>query len=217
MLDAEAASFGTSDASDIATRTETRSRMSALNTPSRHGSLHVEPRGVRRTVQHYLRDLVYGANDGIITTFAVVAGVTGGALTGRVVLIVGAANLLADGLSMAVGNYLSIRSNESVRRVQALPEEESQPVRHAFATFLAFAVAGAVPLLPFVVSGVSGQQQVVLSSAATLAALFGVGSLRATVTDESWWKSGLEMFGLGVLVAIVAYGAGLLVAAVLST
>jgi vacuolar iron transporter family protein len=179
---------------------------------SPHGSLHVVPRGVRGTVQHYLRDLVYGANDGVITTFAVVAGVSGGALSERVVLIVGAANLLADGLSMAVGNYLSIRSNESVRRTQGVPEEESQPVRHALATLVAFAVVGALPLAPFLVSGLSSQQHFVLSCGATLAALFGTGASRASVTDESWWASGLEMLALGVVVAVVAYGAGLLVA-----
>jgi len=56
-------------------------------------SLHVEPEGLVATTRHYIRDLVYGANDGVITTFAVVAGVTGGALSPRAVLIVGAANL----------------------------------------------------------------------------------------------------------------------------
>jgi VIT1/CCC1 family predicted Fe2+/Mn2+ transporter len=71
-------------------------------------SLHVEPEGFVATTRHYIRDLIYGANDGVITTFAVVAGVTGGALSARAVLIVGVANLLADGLSMGVGNYLSI-------------------------------------------------------------------------------------------------------------
>jgi VIT1/CCC1 family predicted Fe2+/Mn2+ transporter len=65
-------------------------------------------RGLRCHHRHYIRDLIYGANDGVITTFAVVAGVTGGALSARAVLIVGVANLLADGLSMGVGNYLSI-------------------------------------------------------------------------------------------------------------
>ena len=43
-------------------------------------SLHREPAGVVQIARHYIRDMVYGANDGIITTFAVVAGVTGGAL-----------------------------------------------------------------------------------------------------------------------------------------
>ena len=71
-------------------------------------SLHVEPEGFVATTRHYIRDLIYGANDGVITTFAVVAGVTGGALSARAVLILGVANLLADGLSMGVGNYLSI-------------------------------------------------------------------------------------------------------------
>ena len=103
----------------------------------RRDSLHVVPRGPRATAQHYIRDLVYGANDGIITTFAVVAGVTGGALSPRAVLIVGAANLLADGLSMGVGNYLGIRAEEGSRALQGLPEAEASPVKHGLATFLA--------------------------------------------------------------------------------
>ncbi len=69
-------------------------------------SIHVEPHGAAGIARHYIRDLIYGANDGIITTFAVVAGVAGGSLSQSAVLIVGAANLAADGLSMAVGNFL---------------------------------------------------------------------------------------------------------------
>ena len=61
-------------------------------------SLHVAPAGAAATARHYLRDMVYGATDGIITTFAVVAGVAGGSLPARVALIIGAANLVADGL-----------------------------------------------------------------------------------------------------------------------
>jgi VIT1/CCC1 family predicted Fe2+/Mn2+ transporter len=90
-------------------------------------SLHNEPAGVSRIARHYVRELIYGTSDGIITTFAVVAGVAGGGLSLRVVLIIGAANLVADGLSMAVGNYLVIRSNESVLQAQDLPEEEASP------------------------------------------------------------------------------------------
>src|SRR5512145_2328402 len=100
-------------------------------------SNHIEPRGAMQVARHYIRELIYGANDGIITTFAVVAGVAGGGLSLRVVLVIGAANLAADGLSMAVGNYLSIRSHESVLEAQDLPEEEALPFRHAAATFAA--------------------------------------------------------------------------------
>ncbi|MGE0446877.1 MAG: VIT1/CCC1 transporter family protein, partial [Vicinamibacterales bacterium] len=101
--------------------------------------------------RHYIRDLVYGANDGIITTFAVVAGVTGGTLSPVTVLVLGVANLVADGLSMAVGNYLGIRSDERVREAQQLPEQEAFAVRHAGAPCLAFGAAGAVPLVPYVI------------------------------------------------------------------
>lgn len=68
----------------------------------------------------YLKEIVYGGNDGIITTFAVVAGFTGsqagniGSLPIITVLIFGFANLFADGVSMALGNFLSTRSEQEV-------------------------------------------------------------------------------------------------------
>jgi VIT1/CCC1 family predicted Fe2+/Mn2+ transporter len=173
-------------------------------------SLHQEPNGAVQIARHYIRDVVYGANDGIITTFAVVAGVTGGSLSPRAVLIVGAANLLADGLSMGVGNYLSIRSHESARAAQDLPEEEASPARHGFATFLAFSAAGSIPLVPYVLPLVDGRS-LGASVVLTFAALFFVGSLRALVTIDQWWMAGLEMLGLGAVVAVAAYGSGALV------
>jgi vacuolar iron transporter family protein len=179
-------------------------------------SRHVEPTNSLEIARHYIRELVYGANDGVITTFAVVAGVAGGGISSVVVLVVGIANLLADGLSMAVGNYLSIRSNESALLAQGLPEEEAQPVRHAVATFLAFVVAGAVPLLPYVMPAMA-RDPFALSIVLTLVVLFGIGALRASVTADRAWASGLETLGLGVIVAVVAYGAGAAVASLVET
>jgi VIT1/CCC1 family predicted Fe2+/Mn2+ transporter len=176
-------------------------------------STHVEPQDLTGITRHYLRDLIYGANDGIITTFAVVAGVAGGALSHAAVLVVGAANLAADGLSMGVGNFLSIRAHESAREAENLPEEEASPVRHAVATFLAFVLAGVVPLLPYVIPGV-GDRAFVASAFLTLATLFAIGAARAAVTVERWWRSGLEMFALGALVAVTAYFAGAIAARV---
>jgi VIT1/CCC1 family predicted Fe2+/Mn2+ transporter len=173
-------------------------------------SLHREPIGAIAIARHYIRDLIYGANDGIITTFAVVAGVTGGALSPKAVLIVGTANLLADGLSMGVGNYLSIRSHESARAAQALPEEEAAPMRHGLATFLAFAIAGALPLLPYAFG--APDIRFGLSTLVTFGALFVIGSLRSLVTVDRWVTAGLEMLLLGALVAAAAYGSGALVA-----
>ena len=174
-------------------------------------SLHVEPAGPLQIARHYVRELIYGANDGIITTFAVVAGVAGGGLSLRVVLIIGAANLVADGLSMAVGNYLSIRSHESVREAQGLPEEEAFPTRHAIATFLAFVSAGAVPLLPYLLEGVP-VDRFTASIVLTLGAMFLVGALRALIANVRWWTAGAEMLILGAVVAFLAYVSGGLVA-----
>ena len=178
-------------------------------------SHHVEPQGALQIARHYVRELIYGASDGIITTFAVVAGVAGGGLSMRVVLIIGAANLLADGLSMAVGNYLSIRAFESVLEAQDLPEEEAFPFRHGGATFLAFLGAGAVPLLPYLIPVLS-IDRFAWSIALTLVALFAVGASRGLIANVRWWRAGFEMFGLGALVAAVAYSSGAVVAAIVA-
>jgi VIT1/CCC1 family predicted Fe2+/Mn2+ transporter len=167
-------------------------------------SLHHEPQTPRDIFRHYLRDLVYGANDGVITTFAVVAGATGGALSARAVIVVGIANLFADGLSMGVGNYLAIRSNESARAAENLPEEEPSPARHGAMTFAAFVCAGAVPILPYL----GGFGSFGLAAFLTFATLFIVGAMRSLVTIDRWYAAGLEMLALGVLVAAAAYGSG---------
>lgn len=62
------------------------------------------------TSHQYIGDMVYGGLDGIVTTFAVVSGVAGAGLGSGIILILGLANLLADGLSMAAGAYLSLKS-----------------------------------------------------------------------------------------------------------
>ena len=187
--------------------------MQRLAPPSPRPSLHQEPQGVVAVVRHYIGDLIYGANDGLITTFAVVAAASGGALTARTVLIVGMANLFADGLSMGVGNYLSIRSHEGALAAVGRPEEERFPARHGTATFLAFVSAGVVPLRPYAV-GASIPVGFFASVFLTFATLFTVGASRALVTTSRWWVSGIEMLALGIGVALAAYGSGAVVAAV---
>src|SRR6478735_11790694 len=102
---------------------------------------------------HYLRDMVYGALDGVITTMAVLAGARGASLSVRVGLILAMANLLGDGISMGASNYLGLRSEleQSGGSVSA-----EAPWRHGLATVAAFIVVGSVPLLGFVVAAALG-------------------------------------------------------------
>ena len=66
-----------------------------------------------RRITPFVRDMVYGANDGIVTTFAIVASVIGAGLETRVILIVGFASLFADGTSMAASDYLAERTEQA--------------------------------------------------------------------------------------------------------
>ena len=72
----------------------------------------------------YIKASVYAANDGIVTTFAVVASVVGADLSAFVILILGFANLIADGFSMATGDYLGTKSeSDHFRRERELEEQ----------------------------------------------------------------------------------------------
>ncbi|HEY8368115.1 MAG TPA: VIT1/CCC1 transporter family protein [Thermodesulfobacteriota bacterium] len=172
---------------------------------------HPQITSFRQAVQHYLRDLVYGANDGIITTFAVVAGVAGADLPAVTVLILGFANLVADGFSMGASNFLAIRSNEAARAAAGLGVQEPHAGRHGFATFAAFLAAGSVPLVAYLVPGIE-DGRFAIATFLTLATLFTVGAFRSFVTAQSWIRSGLEMLVVGATAAAVAYAIGAMVA-----
>lgn len=70
----------------------------------------------------YIKSIIYGGLDGIITTFAVVAGVAGASLDVGIVLIMGFANLIADGLSMAIGDYLSTKAETEYQQIERARE-----------------------------------------------------------------------------------------------
>lgn len=215
----------------------------------------------------YARDFVYGAIDGVVTTFAVVAGAAGAQLSAGVVLVLGFANLLADGFSMAVSNYLGTRTEHQERlnarrteeqHIENHPEGEREEIRQIFAakgfhgpvleeavriisadrerwisimlteehglslhersavraglvTFSAFALAGLVPLLPFVLLYAAPLRLTApfgWSCVATGVAFFVVGAARGRFVHVPWWRAGLESLGIGTAAAGLAYTAG---------
>ncbi|MFC7227855.1 VIT1/CCC1 transporter family protein [Salinirubellus salinus] len=166
---------------------------------------------VDETAGAYIAELVYGANDGIVTTFAVVAGVAGAALEPSIVLILGAANLFADGFSMGMSNFLSRRSElEYARGAGETPDDGGKrPGQTALATFLAFVVAGALPLVPYVLE----IRPLFLSSiVATGVAFFLVGAARSLVIPRRWYLAGTEVLVVGMVAAAVAFVVGELLA-----
>ena len=230
----------------------------SYSAPIHSETVHRKERG------RYIGDLVYGANDGIITTFAVVSGATGATLIPGVIIILGLANLIGDGISMGLSNYLALRSRRDFERsqraieeyeIEKFPEHERQetveilqrwgiaderipavladitankkgwvdlmmrneldiveqedgpPSKHGLATGLAFVVAGALPLVPYVFNSPAAYQFGV-SVAATAVSLFAVGAARTIVTGTRWLRSGLEMLMVGGLAAAAAFAVG---------
>lgn len=230
------------------------------------------PEGVRerlsRPPEHsYLRDFVYGAIDGAVTTFAIVAGVAGANLGAGVVIVLGLANLVADGFSMAVSNYLGTRAEQDrrtqarlteERHIELVPEGEREEIRHLFAakgfegedleravevitadrerwvetmlneelgfppttasparagaaTFVAFILVGALPLLAFLIDlafpGSIGDP-FPISIFLTGIGFLLVGVMKAGVVGQSLWRGGVETLLLGGAAAAVAFGIG---------
>ncbi len=212
---------------------------------------------------NYLRDWIYGGIDGAVTTFAIVAGVVGAELSVGVVLVLGVANLVADGFSMAASNYSGTKAEIDdyerikqieLRHIRNQPEGEREELRQiyrnkgfegeelermvdllsrhedvwvetmlseeyglsavqrspalaAWATFAAFIICGAVPLVPFVL-GI--EASALAATIATGIVFFIIGAMKSYWSTQRWYMSGLETFVIGIAAAGMAYGIGVL-------
>ncbi len=236
----------------------------------KHPTVHSEMIHAKKEGE-YLADFVYGANDGIVTTFAVVSGAVGAGLPTHVIIILGFANLVGDGISMGLSNFLSLRSKKSFEdrerkreeyEVEKFPDEEKReveeivakwgitgdhatafvgdiisdkkrwvdfmmreelgiledsndkPAMHGLVTFVAFLVAGMLPLIPYLF-GVSSHLQFRVSIIATAVSLFAVGASRSAVTSQKWFRSGIEMLLVGGIASGAAYAIGAFIKSIL--
>ena len=212
----------------------------------------------------FLRNVVYGFNDGLTANFGLVAGVIGAtaAAQHRAVVVAGVAGLIADALSMGSSGYLAAKSEQEVYaheiamerdEIALMPEVERDelaliyeakgmeaesamalatqvmadpqrmldeqvqeelgiadphmsPLREAWVTGLATAFGAVIPVFPFFV--LTGAAAVVTSFVLAMASHFLVGAARSVFTGRSVFRSGLDMFVVGLGVAVVGYFVG---------
>jgi VIT1/CCC1 family predicted Fe2+/Mn2+ transporter len=162
--------------------------------------------------EDYLREFVYGAIDGTVTTFAVVAGATGAGFGVGVVIVLGFANLIADGFSMGIGSYLSSKSAQEVAKKKGSDsEDDASPTLNGLTTFGAFVVIGIVPLLSYTYAAifdVTLSNQFVISASLTAAAFVLIGLLKSHIAKTSKIRGVFETLILGTAAASVAYLVG---------
>ncbi|PLS22502.1 VIT1/CCC1 transporter family protein [Neptunicoccus cionae] len=210
-----------------------------------------------------LRDAVYGAIDGAVTTFAIVAGVAGAGLSPFIIIALGVANVLADGFSMAAANYSGTKAEfDDMRRLRSIEEShisrfpegellevreileqkglsgdvldqaalqitsnrenwialmmegeyglssiDPHPVKSAATTFIAFLLAGIVPLFPFIL-GLNNA--FTISAVMTMLTFLVIGALKSHWSLSPWWRSALETLLIGGAAAMIAYYVGTL-------
>jgi len=162
----------------------------------------------KKVERKYLPEFVYGGMDGTITTFAVIAGVIGASLSSVIVLILGFANLFADGFSMSVANYLSTKSRNEVSK-----NGKVNAYKTAFATFGAFIFMGFIPLLSFVVASATGNPHLIASQfkysiILTTIALFTIGWMKGVVTEKHRLGSGIQTLIIGGIASGLAFIVG---------
>ena len=219
----------------------------------------------------FLRNVVYGFNDGLTANFGLVAGVIGASASSahHTVIVAGVAGLIADALSMGSSGYLAAKSEQEVyaneiamerdeialmpeierdelaliyetkgmstesahalaTEVMADParmlEEQVQeelgigephmsPLREGWVTGTATAIGALIPVFPFLV--MSGRAAIVVAFVISMGSHWVVGAARSVFTGRSVFRSGLDMFVVGLGVALAGYYMGEWVAKVI--
>ena len=161
-------------------------------------------------IRRYISEFVYGAVDGTVTTFAVVAASAGAGLSSVVILVLGIANLIADGFSMGASAYLSAGAENDEHVVTS---KKASPKIIGFATFAAFVVVGAMPILPYCLDVATGQntplsvlflQSIILTAVTFLL----IGYTKGRIGQGRIISSMVSTLSLGATAAALAYFAG---------
>ena len=135
----------------------------------------------------YYSEIIYGGVDGLITTFAIIAGSMGANIATSTIIILGLASILSDGFSMGVSSYLA----ENERKFN------KNPIKVGLITFLSFILIGIFPLIPFFFDF---EYKYTLSTIVLFLLLFLLGYIK-----ESKLVSGIRTLLIGGAAALIAF------------
>ena len=155
-------------------------------------------------LEKYVRSIVYGGVDGIITIFSLISGVTGAKLNTKIIIILGVSTLLADAVSMGVSDYLSIKANKKKNKDKDLDETKSSII-----TFVSFVICGLIPLITFITLLKMNQKNIFIKSLfATIIALFILGSYQSKITKEDPIILGMTTSLHGLIASLISFSIG---------
>lgn len=147
-----------------------------------------------------IRDEIFGATDGVISTLAVIAGVAGATSNNFIVLVAGASAMVAEAVSMGFSAYSGAKAREAL-----LGKRVHKPVSEALLFWLATMGGGLVPLLPFLIPHTAHLEISVILS---VIFLFAVGANSARVVGDNILKTGFRSAALGLIAAAITYFIG---------
>lgn len=159
----------------------------------------------------YLRDIIFGAHDALLTNIGVVTGFVAALQDSRLIIMAALIDVIISAFAMAFGTYLS-RTSESEyleghldkEKHTALQDALANPISAAVVMWFTYVVAGFIPLIPFffpIEPAVSLKYGIVLA----MIVFFTVGAFKGLITKTSAIKSGLQFLGFGAFAAAVGY------------
>lgn len=155
---------------------------------------------------YFLRSIIYGGIDGIITMFNIISGITGAKLNSKYIFILGLAVLISDGLSMGISDYLSLKADIKLKKNYEKNELVSNvnPIKNGLITFFSFIIFGFIPIFLFFILSNKKNKYLPLIISVTLS-LFILGSIQSNYTNEHWYYTGIKLSIFGLLTAFVSF------------
>ena len=157
---------------------------------------------------NYLRSLIYGGTDGIITMFNIISGVEGAKMKYSIIFILGFGTLIADAVSMGFSDFLSLKADINYSKSQNKKEIiDYDPKICALITFVSFILFGLIPLLSYLISN-KGKANYFKTYIYTIISLFILGTTQSYFTKEKWYISGSYITFYGILASFISFNIG---------